>query len=262
MEDTYGNNNCEYEHGLSLYIETQKHHILFDTGASSKILDNAKALKIDLTKVDIVVLSHGHYDHAGGILAFSQLNPQATIYMQSHVDGEYYHGDKYIGINKEIMNLPQIRILNGDFKIDDELLIYSHIKGRRLFAKSNLELSKRIGHTVIPDIFDHEQCLVIFQENKKLLLSGCAHNGILNILDRYYEIFNEYPHMVISGFHMSKKIEYTNQEITDIKNIAEELNQMDTVFYTGHCTGLKAYHIMKNIMKNKLIYIHSGDRIV
>lgn len=262
MEDTCGDIRCHYEHGLCLYIETNKHKILFDTGASTLTLDNAVTLGVDLKKVDIVVLSHGHYDHAGGILAFSKLNPNAIIYMQKGVDGDYYHGAKYIGINKDIMNLSQLRVLNGDLKIDDELFIFTHITGRRLFARSNLELSKRVNHIDKPDTFDHEQCLVIIQDKQKILLSGCAHNGILNILDRYDELFHEYPDIVISGFHMNKKIAYTNQEIEDIKNTAKELHCMKTIFYTGHCTGLKAYHIMKEIMQKQLIYIHSGNRII
>ena len=82
MEDTKGNELCMYEHGLSLYIETQKHHLLFDTGASEKTIKNAQQLGIDLRQVDTVILSHGHYDHAGGIIPFSKINPSAKIWMQ------------------------------------------------------------------------------------------------------------------------------------------------------------------------------------
>ena len=72
MEDTCKVPGCEYEHGLSVYIETAKHKVLMDTGASEKTLENAKKLGIDLYKVDAVIVSHGHSDHSGGILAFSQ----------------------------------------------------------------------------------------------------------------------------------------------------------------------------------------------
>lgn len=262
MEDTFGHNECAYEHGLSLYIETKKHHILFDTGASIKTLENAEKLGVDLKKVDIVVLSHGHYDHAGAILEFAKINSHAVIYMRENVDNDYYHGNKYIGIDKDIMNLPQICLLKDDYQIDDELFIFTHIGGRRLFAKSNLELSKRIAGRDVQDTFEHEQCLVVFQENETVLLSGCAHNGILNILDKYHELLNDHPQIVISGFHMNKKNTYTLQDIEDIKNTAKELHKMNTVFYTGHCTGQEAYNIMKDIMYDQLIYIHSGYRIL
>lgn len=70
MEDTCKVPGCEYEHGLSVYIETAKHKVLMDTGASEKTLENAKKLGIDLYKVDAVIVSHGHSDHSGGSLHF------------------------------------------------------------------------------------------------------------------------------------------------------------------------------------------------
>ena len=70
-----------FEHGLSLYIEFAGKRLLFDTGQTGAFVDNARKLGVDLTTLDAVVLSHGHYDHSGGILAFSRINPQASIYM-------------------------------------------------------------------------------------------------------------------------------------------------------------------------------------
>lgn len=75
------------EHGLSLYIETAKHKILFDSGASDAFWENAKALGIDLAQVDIAFLSHAHNDHCGGLEAFLKLNDRAKVYMQKAVWG-------------------------------------------------------------------------------------------------------------------------------------------------------------------------------
>ena len=66
MENTKGAEGCVWEHGLSFYIETKKHKLLADTGASEAFLKNAVVLGIDLRRVDTVILSHGHYDHGGG----------------------------------------------------------------------------------------------------------------------------------------------------------------------------------------------------
>ena len=79
IEDTCGNPGCVCEHGLSIYVETDRHRLLVDTGATGAILDNARVLGIDLTRVDTVILSHGHYDHAGGILSFAGVNSHAQI---------------------------------------------------------------------------------------------------------------------------------------------------------------------------------------
>ena len=74
MENTQGEEGCAFEHGLSLYIETEKHKILADTGATGAFAENAEKLGVNLSSVYMVVLSHGHYDHSGGILTFTEKN--------------------------------------------------------------------------------------------------------------------------------------------------------------------------------------------
>lgn len=261
MEDTQGVENCIYEHGLCFYIETPKHKLLLDTGASDKILQNAEVLGVDLTRVDTLVLSHGHYDHSGGIMAVAERNPNMQIYMQSSAGLDYYHGERYIGIDSNILKLPQVIFLEGAYRIDEELFLFSDIKGRRLWPKGNLSLQRIEGDCLVPDNFDHEQCLVIEAEEKRVLLSGCAHNGILNILDKYHEIFGGEPDVVISGFHMMQKTDYTEEDIQNIRETAKELQKMHTHFYTGHCTGLPAFEIMKEVMGDRLTFVHCGDTI-
>ena len=124
MEDTCGNTECVYEHGLSVYIETRKHKILVDTGATQAFLKNAQQMGILLAEVDTVVISHGHYDHAGGVLDFCKLNSKAKIYMQRAAGEDYYHGERYIGIDKRILDLPQLCLLEGDYRMDEELFLF------------------------------------------------------------------------------------------------------------------------------------------
>ncbi|MCM1175151.1 MAG: MBL fold metallo-hydrolase [Blautia sp.] len=260
MEDTCGNPVCEYEHGLSVYVETGKHKLLMDTGASEKTLDNARKLGIALSQVDTVVLSHGHYDHSGGLAAFGKQNPEAVVYVQEAAFGDYYHGERYIGVAKDLIGLPGIKTLEGDKVIDEELSVFTGITGRRYWPQSNLTLSEMVEGKRIQDEFRHEQCLVIRGE-KNLLLSGCAHNGILNILDGYQERYGGQPDIVVSGFHMMKKTDYTEQEAEIIRRTAQELAKKDILFYTGHCTGRKAIGLMQPIMKEKLIPLHCGMEI-
>ncbi len=264
MEDTKGAEGCIYEHGLSFYIETKKHKILVDTGASEAFLENAKILGIDLTQVDTVVISHGHYDHTGGVLAFANLNPTAKIYMRDNAGRAYYsikdNGEKYIGIDLDILKLPQLVLVEGDMQIDEELSLYTNITGRRFWAKGNLLLKRKDVDGLIQDEFDHEQCLVVEEEGIKVLFSGCAHNGILNILEKYRELYQSYPNMVVSGFHMIQQ-EYTLEDIDHIRQIARELTKLDCTFYSGHCTGQTALDVMKEIMQEQLHQIHSGTEI-
>ena len=263
VENTEGAENCVAEHGLSLYIETEKHKLLLDAGQTDAVVKNAAVLGIDLSAVDTVILSHGHYDHSGGILPFSGLNRTAKIIMQRQAIEPHYNGERYIGIDKAIMELPGVMLADGDMKLDDELSLFSGITGRRCYPQGNRKLMRMQDGEIVPDDFAHEQCLVITQDEKHWLLSGCAHNGILNILDRYREIFGSSPDYVISGFHMMKRDgEHTDEEKAVIIQTAHELSKLDTVFYSGHCTGIPAFDMMEEIMGDKLIALHSGQRVI
>lgn len=265
IENSPGAEGIRCEHGLSVYIETARHKLLADTGASGAALDNAALLDVDLTQVDTLFLSHGHYDHAGGILAFSEINPDAAVYMQRSAGLDYYGrdpgGNRYIGIDKAILKLPTLNLLDGSAVIDEEISVMAEITGRRRRSNSNLRLLRRDGVRFVPDCFDHEQAIVICQDGKYLLFSGCAHNGILNFLDRFQQLYGQDPALVISGFHFMKSGAYTPEELRDIELTAQELASMDTVFYTGHCTGLPAYGIMRTIMGEKLRPLYSGLEI-
>ncbi len=261
VENTAGAADCLYEHGLSVYIETASHRILVDTGQSDALLHNANVLGIDLTKIDTVVLSHGHYDHSGGILPFSRINSHAAVYLQRGAAGNFWHGDHYIGIDPEILHLPQVQLLDGDLRLDEELYLFTHITGRRFFPRGNEGIVLRENGTETPDDFSHEQCLVIAEHGEYTLLSGCAHNGILNILDHFRSLFGCDPKRVISGFHLMKKTDYTEEEITEFEALAHELCSYDTQFYSGHCTG-GAFPYLKEIMGEQLTELHSGTEII
>ncbi len=265
IENTEGKTGCLYEHGLSFYIETEKHKILMDTGASDAYIANAPKLGIDLKQVDAVVLSHGHYDHTGGVMAFSKINDSAKIYMQSVAKEEYYHKsedvERYIGIDRDILTLPNLKPIDGNDKIDEGIEIFTGVTERRLWPTGNKVLKVKKDDEFYQDEFLHEQYLVIQENGKSILISGCAHNGILNILDKYREIYEKNPDIVISGFHMMKKSGYTDEDLRIVKDIAEELKKTDIKFYTGHCTGEEPYRILKECMGEQIEYVHSGDEI-
>ena len=270
IENTEGEKECVCAHGLSFYVETEKHKLLMDAGPSRETLENAKALGIDLSKVDAVILSHGHYDHSGGILPFTKINAQAPIYMQESATDAYYADDgeeapvrfRYIGIDKEISKLPQVRFVKGDVKIDEELELFTIGKRNHDLPFTNRRLLVQRENGYRQDEFGHEHFLVIHQDGKSILMSGCAHNGILSILDAYVKRYGKAPDLVVSGFHLMKKTEYSDSELNEIKAIAEKLKTYPTKFVTCHCTGTVAFDVMKNIMGERLAYVHSGEIVV
>ena len=269
IENTEGPSGCAYAHGLSFYVETKKHRMLLDLGPSGETLQNAQILGINLKKVDTVILSHGHYDHSGGILPFAGINDQALIYMQETAVGDYFSDRgksaperyEYIGIDKDIAKLPQVRFLQGDNQLDEELELFTTKNRSHKLPSSNKRILVRKGDLLQCDDFVHEQFLVIRQGKTRILMSGCAHSGILSIMDAFCDKYGKEPDLVISGFHLMKKAEYTGDEIREIEEIAEELKKYSTCFITCHCTGLPAFDRMKAIMGDQLTYVHSGEEI-
>lgn len=266
MEDTDGKCGMYAEHGLSIYVETGRHRILVDAGASERTWENAARLGIDLARIDAVFLSHGHYDHSGGILSFAGIAPGAKIYMHPCAVLAHYNlrdeKEKYIGIDPGIAELPECVRIRPEYWLDGGLSVFGNVTGRRRWPQSNLTLKRKEGDAFIQDSFDHEQYVVVEDEGKKVLISGCAHNGILNILDRFRALYHAVPDLVVSGFHMAKRGGYDEEESALIRDTAIELRDTGSIFYTGHCTGMPAFDIMKPIMGDRLRYMHSGDRIL
>ena len=271
IENTEGKAGCISAHGLSFYIESGDRKILMDLGPSEDTLKNAKALGIDLGAVDTVILSHGHYDHSGGILPFAEINNHAGIYMQALATGDYYADDgpdagderfRYIGIDKSIRDLKQVKLIDGDCKISEGIELFTIKNRTHELPFTNKRLLIKTGDEFVRDDFKHEHFTVLTEGDKKVLMGGCAHNGILSIMDAFLAKYGNAPDAVISGFHLMKKTPYREDQVKDIEEIARELVKYPTVFYTCHCTGVDAFDIMKEIMGDKLLYVHSGDEIV
>ena len=267
VENEPSASGCEAAHGLSFYIETANHKILFDTSPSDVLVRNAEKLGVDLTTIDTVILSHGHYDHSGGILGFVEINPRAKIYMQHNAGGEYYafdgedKGFRYIGIDKKILNLPQVQHLKGDTKLDDELQLFTVDNRTFSLPSTNKRLRELCGDQYVQDEFHHEQNLLLTAEGKKILFCGCAHNGILNVMETLERKFgsDSLPDLVIGGFHLMKRTEFSEADTVEVAEIANRLKSYKAHFATCHCTGLPVFNQMKEIMGDQLSYVYSGD---
>ncbi len=266
IENTEGKEGYAFEHGLSFYMETGEHKLLLDFGQTENMIENARRSGVDLSAVDIAILSHGHYDHAGGILPFVSMNPNAKIYMQRTACRGHYHVEKkrdifrYIGIDKAIKDLSQVEFVDGNKSITPDIDLFTGIKGKRNLARGNRVLKYKCENKFVEDDFIHEQYAVIREGELSLLFSGCAHNGIQNIIEEYKNLYPKYPDIVVSGFHM-KQVNYSEADIENIKNVARELKEIPTKFYTGHCTGEVAFSIMREIMGEQIIAIHSGMQV-
>ena len=153
MENSTCRDAVACAHGLSMYIETDKHKILFDMGPDAQFIDNAKALGVDLTQVDIAFLSHAHNDHCGGLEAFLKLNDRAKVYMQKAVWGQYYvvtpSKCAYIGMDAVLKNYEDRFVLcDGVQKLDEELTVFSAVPGRELWSARTTRCARRSVRTI------------------------------------------------------------------------------------------------------------------
>lgn len=264
LSDDVQTEGLRCEHGLSFFIETSNHRIIADTGQSDATWENAGKLGVSVADADTVFVSHGHYDHTGGLKSLSALNKKARIYISRYAFGEYYSmrdtGLCYIGMDRTLD--AEDYVLCGDStEIDSELSVFSSILGRKYFPAGNARLFKKSEGGLLPDDFLHEQCLVVNENGRQVLFSGCAHNGIVNILDRFSEIYGCAPYAVVSGFHLKKNSGFTSGEKEEISGLAGYLRETGCMFYTSHCTGTEAFEIMRAVLGSRLVYIHAGENV-
>nr|WP_288526087.1 MBL fold metallo-hydrolase [uncultured Clostridium sp.] len=263
VENTKISAEYENKHGLSFHIETEKHNILFDLGPKNTFLTNAKKLNINLEEVDIVVISHGHNDHDGGLEEFLKINNKAKVYIHKDAFNEYYSMagifKKYIGLDKELKKNPRIILTEGDMKIDDELYLFSVVENRHKVSKFNKVLYKRVDGMYLEDDFVHEQSLIITEDNKNVLMGGCAHNDIRNIIDKAEVIIGKDLDYVISGFHIFNPSTGISESDLFINTLGDNLNKRNTKFYTCHCTGMRAFKILEEKLQDKIEYISTGQ---
>lgn len=122
MDNVACSHDFAAEFGLSYYIETDRHRILFDSGSTPLFARNAEKLGIDLSKVDIAVLSHGHFDHGGGLLHFLDINDRAKVYVARGAFDEYFNGkNEYIGLSSDLAQSNRLVYIDGMIDIDEEI---------------------------------------------------------------------------------------------------------------------------------------------
>jgi len=239
-ENTSVSEEYRAEHGLSIYIETGNHKLLFDTGRGGLFLENAEKMGVDLSKVDTAVISHGHYDHGGGLPYFLEINQTAKIYIHKKAFGDYYSsrpdGTAYIGLDKNLQDHPQIILVDEFLQIDEELSLFSDVKGNELPSLSNKVLLVKEEGDFVEDPFWHEQNLIIKENGNTVLLAGCAHNGIVNIIERCKQITGRYADVVIGGFHLFNPSTKASESPQLVAAIAKQLKSTGSQYYTCHCT--------------------------
>jgi len=244
------------EHGLSLYLETFNsdgtinHRILFDTGQCDVFIKNAQKLGVDLSNVDSVVISHGHYDHAGGLNNFLKINKKAKIYMKMEALAPKFHkGNSFIGFE------PDMSLLSGRIEFIDEI---TNI-GESTFIFPDIKIFNEIDTSFFgDDTFDDELFLTVIENSEITILSSCSHRGITNIVKAAYDFFGLPVNSIIGGFHTR------DASMERIGFIADNLKSYSPgSIGICHCTGLELFSVFKEKMPDTRVYYnYSGKKTI
>ncbi len=255
--------NLGSEHGLSLWIETNTKTILFDSGATTLFEENAHALGVDLSLADVAVLSHGHWDHSGGMGRFFEVNERAPLYVKQGALGSFYsQRDEatliYAGLDDALKNNDRVIVRSGVTPLGEGITLFDDVQGRAFIPPGNQSLYIETEDGLEVDPFDHEHYLSIEEDSERVLISGCSHKGIVNIVEQYKELWGAYPTIVIGGFHLMGVNPHEQDGFTLLKEIAEHLLATKAHYYTGHCTGERSYQQLKEYMGEFLEYLPTG----
>lgn len=243
------------EHGLSLYIEHRGEKLLLDAGSSGKFADNAQALGVDLSAVELAALSHGHYDHADGLRRFFQVNGRAKVYVRHGAAGPYFARDpdayRFIGIGRDIWEGSRDRFVEaeGAYPLTEGAwLIPGTVRDPAFAGQAADLLFKRGEDDFVPDDYRHEQSLVLEGEKGLVVFNSCSHGGIVNIVRGVLEQFpGKKVFAVVGGFHMfSRGKSGMNCAPEYVFQVADALRELGVEeVYTGHCTGDVALGLLR-----------------
>lgn len=264
LENQKSDENLISKHGLSLYIEHMDKKIIFDTGPDDSFIKNAEKLKVDIAAVDYLIISHGHMDHGGGLQAFLDYNKKAQIIISKHAFEKYYASlfgilKIFVGLDSKVMN-ERFILVDEQYNFDPCGFVFSNVNSKELTSELNDSLYVKEGNKYQNDEFKHEINLILKEDNRLILIGGCSHKGIVNIIEKSKEINACYPEIVIAGLHLNNPMmirKKNNKEF--ITRLGIRLKEYQTKFYTYHCTGDYAVSVLKDILGNQIQTLRTGD---
>ncbi|MCP4610855.1 MAG: MBL fold metallo-hydrolase [Planctomycetes bacterium] len=263
VEDTALSDGLLAEHGLSFWIEYGDKRILFDTGQSDILVKNAKALGIDLAEANAIVISHGHYDHTGGLSAVLDIAPNATVYLHpASIESKFSRktsGVKSIGmpyLAKKAVQRCRVIWTVTPAHIFPGMSVTGQISRINSFEDVGGAFSVD-KYCTIPDELTDDQSLFIESAKGLVVVLGCAHSGVINTLEYISNLTNRSKiYAVIGGMHL---LNASKERIEKTISVFQEYNVQK--IGVAHCTGASAVRRFSNTFHARCFSCSAGTRI-
>lgn len=264
-ENTIGARVGSGEHGFSAFVETPQANYLFDTGSGRFLVDNALTFGKDLKSVRKILLSHGHYDHTGGLPQILTLTGEIEVHAHPDVFLDRIALPTEKGGRKRYVGLPYKRtyleLLGAQFTLNTEFLelgegvfLTGEVPRTTPFEKPDPRLQSKIGETYSLDLFKDDQSLILDTPQGLIIVFGCAHSGMINIIHHTMEkTGKDRIHSLIGGTHLDfLKAEQLEGSIEALRKLRV------SSIGVSHCTGLRAAARLSQAFGDRFRYGHVG----
>jgi 7,8-dihydropterin-6-yl-methyl-4-(beta-D-ribofuranosyl)aminobenzene 5'-phosphate synthase len=228
------------DHGFSCLIEAGNHSCLFDAGRTSdKLISNIRKLGVNFSLINQIVISHIHDDHMGGLFEVLEKSNKPTLYLPFSYP--QMHGEPL-----------------GDQADDDFNSLLEHLKplvSEIIREKEPVKINDHFYTTGMIEDQTYEQALVVSTSKGLIIITGCAHPGILEVVKHTKELMNQEVYVVVGGFHLIRT------DSIQIKTITKELRNLTKYIGPCHCTCKEARDALKEVFKDDYIDIQAGMKL-
>ena len=263
-ENTAGTGDLLAEWGLSILVETGRENILFDTGKTISASYNTDSLEIDLNQIDKIVLSHGHYDHTGGLRQIlRQMGKEVEVIVHPDVWAPKYRRrkgkkDKYIGIPYQHQELESLganfTLTTESIKVADNIMTTGEVPMVTDYEAIDSALFVKEDTGWKPDKLLDDLALIINTKPGLVVVLGCAHRGMINTLYHAQQLTGvKQIHAVLGGAHLiSASKERIRRTIADLKELGVQKLGL------CHCTSLPAISLLAQEFGDKFFFNITG----